>query len=401
MFRSLRVRLALIDAAVLLAVLAALSIAAYNVLAAGLDRAATDELRKVADAEAREIREAEGRIVPGLLGDPDDPGRAAILIGVFDTGGEAIDTGFAPPSWLRPMPEQIDEVTVGTHTVRVITVPVEIGGTIVAQVVTARSLDGEQRILRSVRDLVWVGGGLGLLLSLVGGWWLAGRALVPVMRSYESQAAFAADASHELRSPLAYIRAGVEVLAEHDPPLGRQVLGEIDYMTGLTERMLRLARAERAGVGLEPTTFDIADACRVAAARAQQAHGVRTMLEGSTCPAVGDRVTTEAILDALLENVAQHGGGTATLRWTARDGGVTIEVADRGPGIPVEAREAVLARFGRTDASRTRATGGAGLGLAIARALAKAQGGTLALDETPGGGLTVRLGLAGVSEPRR
>jgi signal transduction histidine kinase len=109
--------------------------------------------------------------------------------------------------------------------------------------------------------------------------------------------------------------------------------------------------------------------------------------------AIGDRVATEAALDAVLENVRVHGGGTATVSWSADAAHAFVSVADHGPGLDPGLREAVFGRFHRGDASRARETGGAGLGLALSRRLIEAQGGSMWLEETPGGGLTAKLSL--------
>ena len=107
-----------------------------------------------------------------------------------------------------------------------------------------------------------------------------------------------------------------------------------------------------------------------------------------------DRIALEAVLDAVLENVVRHGGGEAEIRWDldgAHEAVVTIE--DHGPGMPGEAHHRAFERFFRADPSRATDTGGAGLGLALARALVEAQRGRMWLEPTPGGGLTASIAL--------
>jgi signal transduction histidine kinase len=216
----------------------------------------------------------------------------------------------------------------------------------------------------------------------------------PVERAYETQAGFAADASHELRTPLTFIRSGVEVLAERDPELGRDVLSEVDYLTGLTQRLLLLARAERGAVTLERGPVDVADICRSAARRSEGAYATSLSLDGPTALVANcDRVGTEAALDAVLENVKIHGGGAAELRWKANGTEALLSVADHGPGLDAEAAARAFDRFFRADPSRTRETGGAGLGLALARAMVEAEGGRMWVEPTPGGGLTANVAL--------
>ena len=212
-------------------------------------------------------------------------------------------------------------------------------------------------------------------------------------RAYEAQAGFAADASHELRTPLTFIRSGVEVLAEREPDLGGEVLSEVDYLTSLTQRLLLLARAERGSVQLEVEPVDVGAACRSAAHRSTRAHGNELSTGGEDLAALADRVALEAVLDAVFENVDRHGGGAADVRWTREDRTVVILVANHGPGIAEDLHGRAFERFFRVDPSRARETGGAGLGLALAKTLMEAQGGRMWLEPTPGGGLSVKIGL--------
>jgi signal transduction histidine kinase len=290
----------------------------------------------------------------------------------------------------------VTDIGVSGEQVRVVTVPVERGGQVVATVVAGRSIEAEANLLHRVRLLLLFGGAVGIGVSLAAGWWMAGRAVRPVERAYEAQAGFAADASHELRTPLTFIRSGVEVLADHDPDLGDQVLSEVDYLTGLTQRMLLLARADRGAVALEPMPIDVAEICRSAARRSERASGTRLTLQGGDASAIGDRIAAEAALDAVLENVCVHGGGEAVVRWAQDPKRCTISIEDHGPGIPPGLVERAFERFTRADPSRTRTTGGAGLGLPLARALVEAQGGRMWLEDTTGGGLTAKIALRAV-----
>jgi two-component system OmpR family sensor kinase len=234
---------------------------------------------------------------------------------------------------------------------------------------------------------------LAVLASLAAGWWLAGRAVRPVQRSYEARAAFAADASHELRTPLTFIRQGVEVLASHDEALGQQVLGEVDYMAGLTQRLLLLARAEGdPALVLEP--IRVAVPIQQAAARSERALGLDLRVDGvDGLTAVADTAALEIALDAVFENVARHGGGSAAVHARREGAEIVIDVADAGPGLPSDLHGRAFDRFFRADPSRARETGGAGLGLALTRAWVEAQRGRVSLGPTPGGGLTVSIGL--------
>jgi signal transduction histidine kinase len=390
MFRSLRVRMAASHAAVIAVILLTLGGAGYLLLARSLSRSATAELTAAARAQATLIAES-GAPVPAP--DSDVPSRAATRIAVFDTNGLPTGEAAEIPAWLRPSPAGVTDLEVAGEPVRVVTLPVRDSGSLLAVVVAGRSLEPEARLLHRVRLLLLAGGAIGIGLSLLAGWWMAGRAVRPIERAYQAQASFAADASHELRTPLTFIRSGVEVLGEHDPDLGGQVLSEVDYLTGLSQRMLLLARAERGAVALERSPFDVAEACRSSARRSEHASGTRLTLEGGAVRALGDRVATEASLDAVLENVGIHGGGSAEVRWERAGDRATISVVDHGPGLPPELEDRAFDRFARADPSRARETGGAGLGLALARGLIEAQGGRMWIEGTLGGGVTARISL--------
>lgn len=392
MFRSLRSRMAVSHALVLTVILIALGFSLQLILARTLDRSATDDLFSLAQGQAERIAEA-GNVVPPV--DSDVPSAASVRVAVYQAPNDAlVGEPTETPTWLRHYPEDVTDLTVSGERVRVVTVPAVIEGRTVAWVAVGRSLVAEDRLVHRVRLLLLAGGAFAIVASLAAGWWLAGRAVRPVERAYEAQAGFAADASHELRTPLTFIRSGVEMLAERDAELGRDVLSEVDYLTGLTQRLLLLARAERGAVTLERTSIDIAAACRSAARRSESADANSLALDGpDELAASGDRVGVEAALDAILENVKIHGGGAAELRWRTAGNEAVVSVSDRGSGLDADLADRAFERFFRADPSRARDTGGAGLGLSLARTLVQAQGGRIWIEPTPGGGLTANIAL--------
>lgn len=392
MFRSLRWRMAVSHAAVLIVILVALGSLVQLLLARSLDRSATNDLLALARGQAEKIEET-GQVDTPF--DPDPPSAAAVRIAVFV---QPQDVVVGPPdeipAWLQHYPSRVTNLTVAGEQVRIVAVPAIRDGTTVAWVAAGRSLAVEEGLLHRIRLLMLAGGSIALIASLGAGWWLAGRAVRPIEHAYAAQAGFAADASHELRTPLTFIRSGVEVLAEHDPDLGHDVLSEVDHLTELTQRLLLLARAESDGVILDRTPFDLAEVCRSAARRSIGAHRNVVSLDGPEHqPVAGDRIALEAALDTLLENVHVHGGGVAELRWGPGSNEAIVSVVDHGPGISAAAAARAFERFFRADPSRARNSGGAGLGLSVAHTLVAAQGGRIWLDPTSGGGLSVHVAL--------
>jgi signal transduction histidine kinase len=243
-----------------------------------------------------------------------------------------------------------------------------------------------------------------LALAGVGGLFMSRRAMRPVRESFEKQRTFVADASHELKSPLSLVKINAEVLLR-DPyvPDAREILeyqlSEIDRMNVLLTDLLTLARldAGKLAVGQEP--FDLATAISETAER----FSARAFAEGKKLevrhsgkvPAWGDARRTGQILAALLDNAFRFTppGGLVTVEGRARDGRAEATVTDTGAGIPAEQLSRIFDRFYRAESARTREGGSTGLGLAIARDLARAQGGELTAGNAPHGGASFTLTL--------
>jgi signal transduction histidine kinase len=224
--------------------------------------------------------------------------------------------------------------------------------------------------------------------------------------AFARQRAFASDASHELRTPLTVIRGQLEVLARTPDPSAEDVRRvehlvrtEILRMERLVEDLLVLARADeseflrRRTIDIEPFAEELLDAVRPTADRRFEFGGV----PAGTLDVDPDRLA-QALRNLLRNAVEQTAaGGLVRLTGSASGGWVTIAVEDDGPGIPPAQRERVFDRFHRTDSARNRARGGAGIGLAIVRAVAEAHGGRVAAGESPEGGARVEISLPGFS----
>jgi two-component system OmpR family sensor kinase len=211
---------------------------------------------------------------------------------------------------------------------------------------------------------------------------------------------FVADASHELRTPLAAVRAYAELFgrgANRRPDdLERAMTGisrESERMTLLVEDLLLLARLdegrplERAPVELDEVVAEAVDAA-VAVDPDR-----RVDLEAEHVVVLGDRERLRQVLDNLLSNVRAHtpAGSPVRVRVGSENGLAVVEVADTGPGMTSDEAARVFERFYRSDTSRSRATGGVGLGLSIVAAVTEAHGGAVSAHSTPGDGATFRI----------
>jgi signal transduction histidine kinase len=293
-------------------------------------------------------------------------------------------------------------------------------------------------------------GGISIVLLTVDGWlayWLAGRVLRPVHKiaslarkisehdlhrrldvrapddelgelvttfnemlarleeSFEGLRRFTADASHELRSPLAVMRSELERglarsrTAEGYREVLEWVLGDVEHMGRLLDQILVLTRADAGTLRLARESIDVADFLYESAARwggTAEAHGVSIEVEA---PASGfvlaDKTLLRRTLDSMLDNAIRHAppGSVVHMRAVLDGSGLDIEVADAGPGVPVELRLHLFTGFARPDSVRSRGGSGAGLSLAASAAIARAHGGRMDLVERDGAGATFRLHL--------
>jgi signal transduction histidine kinase len=217
--------------------------------------------------------------------------------------------------------------------------------------------------------------------------------LAALEAAVERQRRFVADASHELRSPIASLRTQLEVAAAHPGLLDLDgAVEDTVRLQHLAADLLLLARLD-AGERPSDNRVDLA-------ALAREEAGARTgVVVSETEPAevAGSRGQLARVLTNLLDNGRRHARETVTVT-VRRDGAwAVLGVADDGEGVPEGDRERIFERFVRLDAARSRDDGGAGLGLAIARDVAARHGGTLTVGEAPAGGalFELRLPLAG------
>ena len=217
--------------------------------------------------------------------------------------------------------------------------------------------------------------------------------------SHDRERRFVADASHELRTPVAVVKAELEAAQRggpHDPQVEEALtvaVEECDRLAQLAEDLLVLARTGDGGlpVRTEPLVVDeLLEGVRARFADRARARGRTIRVE----PANGLRLDADDLrlrqaLGNLVDNSLRHGEGEIVLRASAAPGVARLEVSDAGQGFPPELRGRAFERFARGDAARAR--GGAGLGLAIVRAIAQAHGGSAEIVGADGA--TVRISL--------
>jgi two-component system OmpR family sensor kinase len=380
---------------------------------------------------------------------------AGRVVQLVDPAGQLLDVGLVGESLLseseiaeaRRQPRMFDvrSPSLGGGPVRAYARPVpgHPGWVVVVAGPLAPTLD----VLDHVRTGLLVAGGPVVLLAAAGAFVLAGAALRPVERmrrqaaaisehdtaarlevpptrdeiarlgstmdallarlqaTLERQRRLVADAGHELRTPLAILRAELELASRPGRSRGeleeavRHAGEETERVSRLAEGLLVLATAEEGRLEVRTEEVPVAALAERAVAAVRGRAAERRVAVLVECPgelvAELDPVRLRQALDNLLDNALRVAppGSTVRVALRAAERGLVLEVADDGPGFPVEFLEHAFERFSRPDEARGRATGGAGLGLAIVKAVAEAHGGRAEAENAEGGGARVRLVL--------
>ena len=306
--------------------------------------------------------------------------------------------------------------------------------------------------VRAWLSSIVLGGAAVLALALLGGWWLASRTMAPIARISERAAAisgrdlsvrldaaaappelralcetlnqtftrleeafarqthFTADASHELRTPLSIVRTQIEVALQRPRAAEdyRQTLAvclaSVERMTGIVEGLLTLARAEAGAERLARDQVPLDQVVRAVVENLRPAAQQRQLsLHLGLQPALvrGDRHRLTDVATNLLSNAIRYNrdGGRVEIAVAPDPDGVALRVADTGIGIPADAREKIFDRFYRVDPARSRAVGGAGLGLAITKWIVEAHGGRIEVDDNVAGGTVFTVHLPALEPP--
>lgn len=219
----------------------------------------------------------------------------------------------------------------------------------------------------------------------------------------QRQQQLVADASHELRSPVAASRAQLEVAAANPDTTDwvattATVLAEQEHLSTLIDDLLALSRLQETGATVEQDV-DLDDIISVEAMRPHPT-AVRTEVDNPV-RIVADRALLTRAVRNLVDNAARHAEEDVLITLAITSSDALIEVHDDGPGVPVDQQERIFDRFTRLDEARDRHRGGAGLGLAIAREVAEAHCGNLTVSTSPLGGaqFTLSLPLRPVGSP--
>ncbi|MFE6621926.1 ATP-binding protein [Streptomyces sp. NPDC057740] len=212
--------------------------------------------------------------------------------------------------------------------------------------------------------------------------------LAALQTSVERQRRFVADASHELRSPIASLRTQLEVGTAHPELLDLDgAVQDTVRLQDLASDLLLLARLD-AGERPGDTRFDLG-----ALAREQTEGRAGVTVDAEAVAVAGSPAQVGRVLTNLLDNAGRHARSAVTVTVQRQGEWAVVAVADDGDGVAEADRERIFERFVRLDEARSRDDGGAGLGLAIARDVAVRHGGTLTVGRAPAGGALFELRL--------
>jgi signal transduction histidine kinase len=219
------------------------------------------------------------------------------------------------------------------------------------------------------------------------------QTLAALEASVERQRRFVADASHELRSPIASLRTQLEVALAHPELL--DVRGAVEDTVRLQRLAADLLLLARLDAGERPREGSRVEMAALVREELSQRAGERVPVHVDLChvEVAGPRGQLARVLGNLLDNAQRHAATEISLTLRSEGGRAVLAVADDGAGVPGAERERIFERFVRLDDARSRDDGGAGLGLAIARDVAERHGGTLTVRESAAGGALFELRL--------
>ncbi|CAN5463653.1 hypothetical protein BH09CHL1_BH09CHL1_17980 [soil metagenome] len=445
MFASVGRRLALLNAIVVIAVIAVVGLAIALVLRFELDREESRTLHSRAEYAAvawqNEISSGTSDLPVSRIGasDGDEEGedfsdhedREAIesgdvvLFGVDLSGAIVINdrgvtlTGLPNQDGLAAaFAGETDErvVHIDGKEMRLVSVPVrDAGGSVIGAVQAARGQTEFQSQLRIAVYTSLAGVIIGAIIAPITGLFLARRAMRPIDAAFATQRAFVADASHEMRTPLAVLRANAEMLirvpdmSEADVRLeATNIISEVDEIARLVDDLIFLAQADEGAPGLfDHTPIDVRDLLEAEVTAHQ--HRVTAAGMSMTVSAepgvlvVGDAARLRQVVRILIDNAILYGRPDGTISVSSNVDGDTavVRVADTGLGIARDDLRRIFDRFYRASDARGHRSGGSGLGLAIAKSIVEAHGGTIAVESEPGVGttFTVRIPRAPGSPP--
>ncbi|MDN5308324.1 MAG: two-component system, OmpR family, sensor histidine kinase CiaH [Eubacteriaceae bacterium] len=245
---------------------------------------------------------------------------------------------------------------------------------------------------------------LGASLSFLGGYFLSGRSLIPIKKTFERQQEFLADASHELRTPIAVIQTNLEVVkTSGEETVDSQKIwldnayGEVRRMQRIVEDLMFLARADSGDLQAPKTAVDLTFLLKVVTEKMVPLAAKKSIsLYNNVAEDLlieGDEKQITQVFVILLDNAIKYSNEASMIKINAQmvNNGIQVQVIDQGIGIPEADIKKVTQRFYRVDKARSRTEGGTGLGLSIAKWIVEEHQGELRIESQENVGTTVTV----------
>lgn len=288
------------------------------------------------------------------------------------------------------------------YRLRLITVPVsDSTGSVVGFLQMGIDISPQLQVLQKFWQVFLTVGIIGFLIALLAGYYVSGRALRPIYKSWVQQQRFVADASHELRTPLAIIQSNLDLALSHGEQTDVEVLewvsnakAEARRITRMTDDLLTLARTDGNETMLELVDVDLlqlAKSTHELFMPIAEDKGVDLVLDDQTAGRLivkGDHSRLRQLLIILVDNALKYtpASGRVTIELIAQRHRALLRVADTGIGMTREEMTHAFDRFYRADQARKRESGGTGLGLSIAKWIVETHGGKISIQSVVGEG---------------
>ncbi|OAT72168.1 sensor histidine kinase [Parageobacillus thermoglucosidasius] len=375
MFQRTHLRLTLLNSLVFFVLISVLGTALYSYMHARLYQEVDAALMRV--AERIVYGKLWGSNVP-FLRDP------RVFIVIWNEKGEMMDmnrdTTIFTQAHIVP-PKQMNElydVNIENFYFRTIAIEVDTElGKITVQIL--RNINSEREILNQLLLIIVTGCVIGGLCAIAAGYFLAGRALVPIQQAWQKQQQFVSDASHELRTPLAVIQAKTDLLFRSPSATVKEKIGDISViakecrrLSRLVANLLMLARSDSNQIEVKKEPFRLDELLKEMvdhyAEIASYQQKEITLDVKTPVQFTGDKERIHQLLIILLDNAMKYteDGGHIHLSCRQTASSIILEVQDNGIGIAKEEIPKIFDRFYQSDKARTKSDG-AGLGLSIAK----------------------------------
>ncbi|MBP2633285.1 MAG: integral rane sensor signal transduction histidine kinase [Firmicutes bacterium] len=354
-----------------------------------------------------------------VLGDDENDGSGRMYYYVYDNKANLLDAERANGDIEKAIIEKIenwdvkkDEVITlesNDYKLMMASMPIVLNGEKVGTIYVGRDVTAIYRGQQKSTIILALFSMIALILATIAGYLMAGRAIVPIKTAYEKQRQFTADASHELRTPLSVVMSSIDVLqndSSQTSPFIKQVIedmkDETKRMAKLVADLLAIARNDSYGISIIKQKFDVIEIIeQVIRNMKPLAESKNVKLYFAKQPMLeiyADMERIKQLLVILVDNAIKYTpeNGVVTIKAGYSSDGKKIKlmITDTGIGIPKEDQLHIFDRFYRVDKARSRESGGAGLGLSIAKGIVGLHGGEISIESNVGNGSNFIVVLA-------